>query len=449
MFRYVLDPGSTKFTCPNCEKRTLVRYIDTDTKLYLEGNFGRCDREDNCGYFVKPEKDMQRDKQQSTFQKPKFTKPPEKPVSYIPAKLCEKSLQEYEQNKFIQYLSRIFPSEVVSNLIAKYFIGTSKHRFTNTEHHGYKSEPGAVVFWQIDIHGKIRSGKIMLYNPETGKRIKQPFPHTTWAHKFIKQPDFNLKQCFFGEHLLKGNTLPVAIVESEKTAIVASAYLPQFIWIAAGAKNGLQADKCKVLLGRNVTLWPDCKAFTNWEEQSKSIPADSVKVSRLIEDRATPEQKEQGYDLADYLTMIDFRTFIQPSNSEPEPQPANEPESEPEPQPEVNTVIQPVQQKKADRQLFPNSSTTLAQLLHKPEPEKVGDWTNEISELETFFSGITLPQPPIRLNSYTTITNPQLFVENHFSTIRAQAGKQTFKPYLNRLHELTTNLTNLTNLTNK
>ena len=30
--------------------------------------------------------------------------------------------------------------------------------------------PGAVVFWQIDRDNNIRTGKIMEYNPETGKR---------------------------------------------------------------------------------------------------------------------------------------------------------------------------------------------------------------------------------------------------------------------------------------
>jgi len=56
----------------------------------------------------------------------------------------------------------------------------------------------------------------MLYSPTTGKRVKEPFNHITWVHKALKQPDFNLKQCLFGEHLLQDKTKPVAIVESEK-----------------------------------------------------------------------------------------------------------------------------------------------------------------------------------------------------------------------------------------
>jgi len=70
--------------------------------------------------------------------------------------------------------------------------------------------------------------------------------------------EFNLPQCFFGEYLLK--TYPVnsvAIVENEKSAIIASAVIPDSVWIAAGQLNGLSIEKAKVLKGRKVTLFPD------------------------------------------------------------------------------------------------------------------------------------------------------------------------------------------------
>ena len=103
-----------------------------------------------------------------------------------------------------------------------YHVGTSKHWL------------GASIFWQIDILGRIRAGKIMLYNKETGKRIKKPFPHITWLHKLIRLKDHELNQCLFGEHLLQQfPEKQIAIVESEKTAILAAAYLPKFNWLAA------------------------------------------------------------------------------------------------------------------------------------------------------------------------------------------------------------------------
>ena len=57
----------------------------------------------------------------------------------------------------------------------------------------------------------------MLYDPETGKRVKQPFNHITWGHSLLKRSNYNLSQCFFGEHLLDTDKhKPIALVESKR-----------------------------------------------------------------------------------------------------------------------------------------------------------------------------------------------------------------------------------------
>lgn len=43
----------------------------------------------------------------------------------------------------------------------------------------------------------------MCYNAETGHRVKEPQAFVSWAHSELKLQDFHLKQCLFGEHLLK------------------------------------------------------------------------------------------------------------------------------------------------------------------------------------------------------------------------------------------------------
>ena len=71
---------------------------------------------------------------------------------------------------------------------------------------------GTTVFWQIDTNNKVRTGKLIKYNPSNGKRIKN---NTNWVHSVLKISNFNLKQCLFGEHLL--NQFPnktIGIVES-------------------------------------------------------------------------------------------------------------------------------------------------------------------------------------------------------------------------------------------
>jgi Domain of unknown function (DUF6371) len=123
------------------------------------------------------------------------------------------------------------------------------------------------------------------------------------VHSSLKDSTFNLQQCFFGEHLLKDEPLkPVAIVESEKTAIIASVYLPEFIWLAVGSINNLNFEKCKVVQGRNVILYPDLNAFHKWQQKSKELSGiANFKVSDLLEFRASETEKQQGLDLCDYL----------------------------------------------------------------------------------------------------------------------------------------------------
>jgi hypothetical protein len=297
----------TRYHCPSCQQRdkTFSLYIDTETGEHLHPTVGRCNRESNCGYHYTPKQYFQDNN--FSFDTPKAYKPrnvtPQpKPVSFIPKDVFKGSLKAHETNHFVQFLINLFGVEVASQLVSDYFIATSKHW------------NGATVFWQIDTQGKVRTGKIMLYSPTTGKRQKE----FTFAHKLIKQPEFGLKQCFFGEHLLIDKTKPVAIVESEKTAIIASVYFPKFIWVASSGLHGLNIDKCSILKGRTVTLFPDLSkpkegnrsAFELWSDKAKEFShLANFTVSDLLERKATEAEKKQGFDLADFLIKFDFKMF--------------------------------------------------------------------------------------------------------------------------------------------
>ena len=307
-YRYILEPYKgikTRHFCPNCQqsKRTFSLYIDTVTGKSIHPQVGRCNRESKCGYNYTPKDFFQDngisgDMLQGNTQKIKTTAPQSKPTSFISKELFLASLKGYESNQFTKFLISLFGVEVSNRLISKYFIGTSK------------KWSGATVFWQIDSRGKIRTGKIMLYNGESGKRIKVPYNHISWVHTVIKQTDYQLKQCLFGEHLLVDKSMPVAIVESEKTAIIASVYLPQFIWLAAGSLTNLNAEKCKVLQGRIVALFPDLNGFKKWSVKAMELShIASFTVSDLLERKASKLEKEQGYDLADYLIRFESEKF--------------------------------------------------------------------------------------------------------------------------------------------
>jgi hypothetical protein len=290
--------------CPSCHnKGSFTHYIDSETEERLNPLVGICNREINCGYHYPPRQYFQENGisrvqsyQPSIRPKPILVKEP----SFIPQDIFRSSFtnREFADNHFIRYLIELFGLELTMELADKYHIGNSSY---------WK---GATVFWQVDILGRVRAGKIMLYDHDTGKRVKSPFKHINWAHKVFHLEGFELKQCFFGEHLLRDCEKPVAIVESEKTAIIASAYFPDFTWIACGSLNQLNAKICSVLKGRRVTLFPDLGCFKKWSEKALALRhIASFSVSDILESKANDQEREDGLDLADYLIRFDVKDF--------------------------------------------------------------------------------------------------------------------------------------------
>jgi hypothetical protein len=123
---------------------------------------------------------------------------------------------------------------------------------------------------------------------------------------------FNLVQCFYGLHLLDDR--PVAIVESEKTAMIASQYLPQFTWMASGQLNGINETILIPLKVRKIVLFPDIGCYKKWNKKALEFShMGEIFVSDLLERRAPEHHK--GYDLVDYLIQYDLKIFTEDCSS--------------------------------------------------------------------------------------------------------------------------------------
>ncbi|WP_435137256.1 DUF6371 domain-containing protein [Formosa sp. A9] len=284
-YKYTLDKSSRKFNCPSCNKKTFVRYVVVETNNYLEITLGRCDRESKCAYHKRP--------QHTTTTTPFVIKRP-LPVPQVEPSCHHKAVIQYftkdfMQNHFVLYLLKYFTPTQVRNALKKYFIGTSN------------KWQGATVFLQIDEQLNVCAGKIMLYDKNTGKRIKEPFPHITWLHKVLCIKDFVLQQCLFGLHNLcdykKGST--VCIVESEKTAVIMSIIFPDYLWLATGSKANLKALLLKPLKEYNIILYPDKSEFEAWNTKTLTLKnmGFNISCSTFLEEKAI----EEGDDLVDLL----------------------------------------------------------------------------------------------------------------------------------------------------
>ena len=274
--RFILEPYkgiSTRHTCPNCHRqRCFSKYIDTEKQIQFPKYVGRCDHEQKCGYHFTPrdyfeqnpsEKDKLAENSFRNYAPIKEIQPIA--TSYIDLDIVNQSLRGYPTNKLFQFLSAQFGETETLKLMKKYKVGTSKYW------------DGATVFWQTDNQNKVRTGKIMLYNSETGKRIKEPYNHVTWVHSVLHKGDYNLKQCFFGEHLL------------------------------SGGKNGcFNANSLSVLAGRTVVLFPDLGATDYWQSKIGLMKRYGIEVQMFdyLEAHANEKERKEGYDIADYLLKV-------------------------------------------------------------------------------------------------------------------------------------------------
>lgn len=182
MYQFTLERGSRKHVCPDCGQKTFVRVIDADTGHYLADNAGRCDRESKCGYqytakqYFANNPDFRKDSGYQVWPRNKgYQRQGPNAENVLQGRYSQRILQpaadylelthlletigDYDRNSFTQFLTRLFPfdPESVQAAIADYKIGTFR---------GWTSFP------VIDRQGRFCKAKLMRFDPETGKRLK-------------------------------------------------------------------------------------------------------------------------------------------------------------------------------------------------------------------------------------------------------------------------------------
>lgn len=275
-YKYELMKGSKHIVCPKCGKKTFKPFVlASDGKTIVDAErFGRCERVNSCGYFRYPDGD---DKYDYDYTAP--TRQPQQKIvpNFIPAEFVEKTFCRFKENVFFMYLVEMFGMNEAYRLQELYNIGTAKG--------------GGTIFWQQDKEGNFRTGKVMYYNTD-GHRKKD---RSSWyVHKQVRE-DFKLQQVFFGEHLVTEDK-PIAICESEKTAIMMSVFRPEFTWIASGGSemlNDYRLDR----LPRLDMVYPDNGQFKKWQEKTKIFSGRQIDTSV---DKAVKEGRlKAGDDILD------------------------------------------------------------------------------------------------------------------------------------------------------
>lgn len=321
-FKFGLDPSSKKYVCPQCKQKTMVVYLDNETKAPVDVyQFGRCDRENTCGYHHTPYQDPEHvQKARENF----VPTPAPVVVQVFPeekiwrplverTKTCISPLHTFLNSKLLIPNDHLLKWDIYSdsdpegNNLTVYIYRNAQGQVCNLKWFKYKE----------DGHRDKNFNSYSLRQPSKSK--PPPTPQSKEARENFsgeekKSPIEELKyqMCLYGEHLLDPEKKkPVCIVESEKSAAIASFFYSQFDWVACGSNNGLtdgkdgKPDKITVLKGREVYWLNDADAASRMSVKEDVVRPSSVRhliehIEKFYIADLFPERND-GHDIGDSI----------------------------------------------------------------------------------------------------------------------------------------------------
>ena len=202
-------------------------------------------------------------------------------------------------------LLNFFPQEKVLRVLDSYLIG----------YRSFKSGmlQDSIIFWQVDDNNVIFNCKEIQYKLD-GHRDKN-FP------PLVKYP--GNPQCLFGLHLLSDSDKPIAIVESEKSAIVMAIAMTDFVWMACGSLSNFTESMLAPLRKRKIVGFPDVDmkrdaksgvsiSMAQWQKTAAQLRAKGwdVTIDGTLEKSVNTSQRMDKIDVADMVLEKAKADFI-------------------------------------------------------------------------------------------------------------------------------------------
>lgn len=373
------------------------------------------------------------------------------------------------------------PAEVVASTWAAYKVGTMP--FSLGDHYS----PNATLYWHISNAGECCGGQVAIYDPTTptcskvrlsdNSKASRPSAHIALEKAYAKRGPFRpewLKRYLdppkgftcapfaylFGSHLInRDEHRPVAIVEDPATAIIASLYLPRFVWLACGGKGNLKGhggyERLKFLHGRRIVLFPDSEALKDWEEAAEHHRTRglNIRVANWVEQFGVdPESKA---DLKDFLPLQDWATFTGADDHMNTPTAdASEPGEAvtigAETPPEVDHHPMPKQRRSpAELRHEVNAAATFtadhegrwigwdtkADARVGCSPDRPAQLSGDVARAVEYLEALPAEAIPatLKLSPCATITDVSKFIDSHLQYVKFRGDRDGMKPYCERL----------------
>lgn len=221
---------------------------------------------------------------------------PKKEPQYYSKSIAAAYVGQRFSNPLVSLLDKPQRHDVLNKVLLDYYIGTYSD--------------GAVMFWQIDQEYRFHRCKLMYYEADghrkkvTNSKGKLEGVVSTMRIKLHRSADIEPELCYFGQHLVSlYPNKPVAIVESEKTAIIASVVMPMFNWIATTSKSFF--DSQRMLFLRNfkngIVVYPDHDAYDEWADKIEFLKkvGFQIGISDLIK-----QQTNNKEDIGDIFLKL-------------------------------------------------------------------------------------------------------------------------------------------------
>ena len=211
-------------------------------------------------------------------------------------------------------LLNIFPRERVLKAIDDYLVG-----FESLD---TRKIDNSILYWQVNNQGEILNAK-RIYYKAGGHRDKKVPPMLIWSHR---------PQCLYGLHRYSEHNrhMPVAIVESEKSAIIMSIVQPGYLWMATGSLNNFNERFLEPVKQAHIIAYPDVDyqrdkrtgksaSFELWNRTAIQLNRKgwNIRLSNVLEDMATTPQRMDKIDVTDVAIEHALQEFISSNTRKP------------------------------------------------------------------------------------------------------------------------------------
>lgn len=250
---------------------------------------------------------------------------PQRPIKYLPEEWVAEDEKRAEETILFKFLCSIFAPENVRSAFAMY-------------HSGGRERNGAMwnSFPLINAEGFCVDSHLMPYN-EDGHRRKDKYSQD-WALRIRGEKDYRAPWPLFGEHLLaKHPEAPVAVVESEKTAIIGAMVAPEFIWVAVLSVANLAPGRLEAARNRDIYLFPDVDGVELWRSGAEGLAAEGFRIY-FADEIVTSHSEGNKEDIADLiLRFMRGEDTLSTAPATPPASPFVAPEEAPEEVPDYST----------------------------------------------------------------------------------------------------------------